>query len=552
MTSTLEQMVCMALVGFGSLACEAPGSVPESSGEVVLAAEAARNGGHTHGAADFPLPPDRFLDGTANNPRNPRWGAVGAPFLRLTRFAYADGIAAPSGPDRPNARAISNRVCRARNLPPDPRGLSDLLGAWALLLAHDTQNFRAAEPTEQFGILVPEDDPDITPGSIMPLSRWIWDISTGRDRRNPRLQLNESTSFLDGSVIYGIDPTRAAAIRLFAGGQLKVSPGNLLPFNTFGLPNRVPGPNFFLAGDDRANTNFPLIALQTLFVREHNRIAAELAAATPTLSDEQIYRRTRKIVGALIQAITYQEFLPALLGPYAPNGSARYDKRIDATISEIFSTVGFRFGHSVLPLDFLLIDDSGNVTRIPQRDTVFNPAIVTANGLEPIFRGLWSQVMQRIDPEVIDDSRNQTVNFGQRIDLLAFDFQSGREFGIADYARVRTDLGLRRPRSFRDITSDAELRAALEEAYGGDLSLVDPLVGALAEDHLPGASVGPLIAAILHEQFTRLKLGDRFYYENDPAFSAEEIATLKATTLAAVIRRNTTLSDVPDAVFFAH
>ncbi|WP_437537125.1 peroxidase family protein [Sorangium sp. So ce726] len=548
-------IACAAIVASFAVSCEAPSSDPELAGAAELPVEsvtAALETSATHGEeVTFPLPPDRSLDGTSNNARDPRWGAVGERFKRITRSAYADGVAAPSGPERPNARAVSNRVCRAETLPSDPRGLSDMLGAWALLLSHDLQSFRAAEPTEQFGILVPADDDVMVPGATIPLARWIWDISTGRERSNPRLQINNSTSYLDASVIYGIDPTRAAALRTFSQGQMRVSDGNLLPFNTAGLPNRVPGPNFFLAGDERANTNFALIALQTLFVREHNRIAAGLAAATPPLTDEQIYRRARKIVSAEIQSITYQEFLPALLGPRAPSASGRYDPRTNATISEIFSVVGFRFGHSLLSPDYLLVDDAGGVTRVPQRETFFNPAIVSARGVEPIFRGLWSQVMQRIDPEVVDDIRNQTVRFGEKIDLVAYDIQSGREFGIADYSRVRADLGLQKIRSFREITADLDRRAALEDAYG-DVSRIDALVGALSEDPLPNASVGPLFAAILREQFVRLRDGDRFWYENDPAFTPAEVAAIRATTLASVILRNTRLSDVPANVFYAH
>lgn len=521
-----------------------------SSAPATSLTESELRNAHGKDEVAFALPPNRSLDGTSNNQRHPRWGSVGEPFLRLTRFAYADGIAAPSGPDRPNARSVSNRVCRARSLPLDPRGLNDLLGAWALFLSHDLQSFRAAEPTEQFGIVVPDDDDVMIPGSIIPLARWVWDISTGRNRREPRLQVNNSTSFLDASVVYGIDPTRAGALRTFSSGQLKVSAGGLLPLNTFGLPNRVPGPNFFLAGDERANTNFALIALQTLFLREHNRVAQQVATATPLLTDEQIYQRTRKIVSAEIQAITFEEFLPSLLGPAAPAGSAKYDARLNPTVSEIFSVVGFRFGHSLLSPDFLIIDDMGNVTRVPQRDTFFNPGIVVMRGIEPILRGLWTQTMQRVDPEVVDDIRNQTVRFDQKIDLLAYDIQSGREFGVGDYGRVRQDLGLRRPRSLHDITKDAARIEALQSVYR-DLSEVDALVGALAEDLLPGASVGPLFAAIIRAEFARLRSADRLWYEYDPAFSSTEISALRATRLADLIRRNTTLSDVPDSVFFS-
>jgi hypothetical protein len=79
---------------------------------------------------------------------------------------------------------------------------------------------------------------------------------------------------------------------------------------------------------------------------------------------------------------------------------------------------------------------------------------------------------------------------------------------------------------------------------------MDALIGMLAEDHLPDAALGPLAAAGLSAQFTRLRDGDRFWYENDDDFAAEEIAELQATRLSDIIQRNTSLTTLQDNVFF--
>jgi hypothetical protein len=72
---------------------------------------------------------------------------------------------------------------------------------------------------------------------------------------------------------------------------------------------------FFLAGDVRVNENVEPTSIQTLFAREHNRLADQIARNNPALTDEPIYQRARALVGAEIQVITYKQWLPALLGP---------------------------------------------------------------------------------------------------------------------------------------------------------------------------------------------------------------------------------------------
>ena len=47
------------------------------------------------------------------------------------------------------------------------------------------------------------------------------------------------------------------------------------------------------------------------------------------------------------------------------------------------------------------------------------------------------------------------------------------------------------------------------------INAIDPFVGMLAEDHLPGSNVGPVLNAMIRNQFLRLMDGDRFFYTGD-------------------------------------
>ena len=64
----------------------------------------------------------------------------------------------------------------------------------------------------------------------------------------------------------------------------------------------------------RANEQFNLIVMHTVWMREHNRIADALSAANPNLSDEQLFQETRRIVIAEYQHIIYNEWLPLIVG----------------------------------------------------------------------------------------------------------------------------------------------------------------------------------------------------------------------------------------------
>ncbi|MFO0959506.1 MAG: peroxidase family protein [Isosphaeraceae bacterium] len=353
----------------------------------------------------------------------------------------------------------------------------------------------------------------------------------------------------------------ANALRTFRGGMLKTSAGGLLPINdaaTFPggpLPmandaHIVPDDQLFAAGDVRADENIELTSLQTLFVREHNAWAARISAGDPSLNDEPIYQRARAIVIGEIQAITYNQWLPTLLGPGAIAPYRGYNPAVNPGISNEFSTAAFRFGHSMLGDDVEFLDNQGLEVRdsIPLSQAFSNPGVVKQAGIDPLLKYLASDPASEVDVKVVDSVRNML--FGPPgsggLDLASLNIQRGRDHGLADYNTVRQALGLPRVTGFDQITSDGTLAAKLRSLYGS-VDNVDLWVGALAEDHVPGGSVGPTTRAILADQFTRLRDGDRFWYQN--AFSGPMLRQIDGTNLSDVIRRDTGVANLQDNPF---
>ena len=501
----------------------------------------------------------RTIDGTNNNPQNPQWGSTNSQLLRHVAPDYEDGIAQPSGADRPNVREISNTVVAQENPIYNEKEASDFIWQWGQFIDHDITLSDEGRPAESFPIHVPTGDPYFDPQSTgtqqISLNRSVYDPATGTASGNPRQQINQITAFIDASMVYGSDPIRADALRAYDGtGRLKTSSGNLLPFNTDGLPNLGgPDPTLFIAGDIRANEQVGLTSMHTLFMREHNRVADLMHHHFPRLRDDAIYEAARAWVGALIQVITYKEFLPMLLGPDALKPYSGYKREVNPGIATEFSTAGYRVGHTLLSPVLLRLKKNGHT--IPEGNLALREAflvpwrLTNEGGIEPLLRGLATNRAQEIDNYVIDDVRN--FLFGPPgsggFDLASLNLQRGRDHGIPTYNDVRLALGLTPALTFADITKKPDVQQKLESVYGR-VELVDVWIGGLAEDHRPGAMVGDLIHAILVDQFERLRDGDRFFYLN--AFPNYQIRILEATTLADVIRRNTTINrEIQDNVF---
>lgn len=465
----------------------------------------------------------------------------------------------PAGASRQSPRSISNMIAPQTSDLPDSGGRSDFLWVWGQFLDHDLSLTLVGD--EPFPVSVPLNDlffdPFGTGSQELAFHRSESAPGTGSTPTNPREFRNMITAFVDGSQVYGSDQVRADALRSFHGGLLRTSDGEFPPLNTDNLPMDTVGPqeptSVFLCGDVRANENVALLSLHTLFVREHNHWARRLTKQFPSWTDEELYQMARKIVGAELQVVTYNHFLPSLLGQGALPSYQGYDPTIDPSIDVLFSTAGFRIGHTMVSPTFLRLGADGQPIaegNLELRDGFFRPdLLVDEGGVDPVIRGLAVDTMQAVDTRVIDDLRN--FLFGPPgaggMDLLSLNIQRGRDHGLTDYNTVRVTFGLPAVTQFSEITSDLNQQQALAVAYG-NVDDIDAWAGLLSEDHLPGSVTGPTVAAILIDQFTRLRDGDRFFYLNDPDL-VDYVPYLEQLTLSQIIARNSGV-ELQDDVFF--
>ena len=402
---------------------------------------------------------------------------------------------------------------------------------------------------------------------FIPLTR----IADANESEPLRQYINEITSFIDGSQVYGSEDERAEFLRANDGtGKLKsqiVNGEELLPLDEedSGLGNANPlgldKDELFIAGDVRANEQIGLAAAHTLFVREHNRIAEEIGnrieqgdKALLDLQEESgletgdfIYESARKVVGAEIQFITYNEYLPLLLGDSLLEDYSGYDPNINPNISLEFANVSFRLGHSQLSNEIQRVNADGTtVESIALGDAFFDPQEIKDDGVNSLLLGLPTQVAQEVDNLVVDGVRNFLFGAGTGgFDLAAVNIQRGRDVGLPSYNDARRGLGLAPATSFlttdgeQGITSNPEIAARFAEIYDS-VEDVDFWIGGISEDPVNGGLVGELFSVVLTEQFENLRSGDRFFYLNDSSDLAILAPDLENTTLSGIIQQNTT------------
>lgn len=470
------------------------------------------------------------FDGYQNNIINPILGKTETALKRNSSVAYGDGISTLV-PRTPTPREISNNICSQILSIPNKDRLTDFFWLWGQFIDHELDMTPANQ--EDANMTTPGND--TYPNLTIPFKRseFIYNSS-------PRQQVNKLTSFIDGFNVYGNTDRCCVLRKLDGSGKMKtiLSDNNedILPLNIFNLDNDQPQgtlkTDFFVAGDTRCNENIALTAIHTLFVREHNRLCDNIKSSNPNYSEEEIFQQARRQIIALMQKITFNDFLPILLGNNSISPYQGYNKNIDPSIATEFSTVGYRLGHTMISSTL----DVGT-SSILLRNAFFTPSYVKTNGIDQILLGFARHVMQEIDNYIVDDLRN--FLFGpptmtQMLDLASLNIQRGRDHGITDYNSLRVAYGLTAYTQFSQITSDTSLQTKLSTTYSS-INGIDPWIGALCEDHVSGAQVGPLLKQIIKDQFERIRDGDRFWWETNFMIDQQEI---KNTTLTDIVNRN--------------
>ncbi|XP_066986396.1 peroxidase-like [Macrobrachium rosenbergii] len=382
----------------------------------------------------------------------------------------------------------------------------------------------------------------------------------------PREQLNQHSAYLDGSVIYGVKKETADSLRTFQNGALKAQVTRegqrLLPPSSnindgCNIRDKFNNGKFcFVAGDGRVNEQLLLTFFQTVWKREHNRLARVLQTFNPTWGDEKLFQEARRIVIAELQQVTYSEFLPAVLGPFVMNAldlnvltggrySTDYDSKLDVSISNAFATAAYRFGHSLIADIILKINRFGVPSTEQLSSLFFLPfSLYEQDTVGNLARGATSQPSAKVDAyfskEVSGKLFKGSLPFG--LDLVALNIQRGRDHGLKGYTQWRIHCGLNPINSFAELNSvmDDHIVEGFRKVYRS-VHDIDLFVGGVSEHPIFGGILGPTFTCLVADQFLRIKKADRYWfeYQDGPApFTAAQLTQLRKVTLARILCNN--------------
>ncbi|KAF8771500.1 Peroxidase like protein [Argiope bruennichi] len=520
--------------------------------------------------------PYRTMNGKCNNLRYPLWGAANQCFRRHLPAVYTgfDNFRkSVTGALLPEPRQLTLSIFQ--NHHNSSEDVSLMYTIYGQTIAHDISlaNFEIPQTPccapENVNhsvcktMLVPPSDPFYAQFNVTCLS-FTRTVACNACNTNKRQQNTQQTAAMDASIVYGPDDNIAYGLRTNDGTGKLLSNytkiGELLPSGNNPQDTFCPmlkKYKCFQAGDSRINQHAALTSMQTVYMREHNRIAEELKKLNPNWNDERLYQEARRINIAQLQNINFQEHLPHLLGHYymskfdlqVKNGSGgtRYNPEVQLGVWNEFSTAAFRI-HSMIATDV-------GALNLQFVNLFSNPGLLWKGHAGEILNGATSVPSEKFDRWFVNDvtdfiTRKNGAPYGS--DLAARDVQRGRDHGIAPYVHYvyfcsdgQVDI-----QSFDDLVNyeiiSNEGVMLLKRNYA-KVQDVDLYVGLQLEHDARGAKVGPTAVCIIARQYYHLKYGDRFYFEHigeAGSFTAAQRTSIKQASLSRLLCDNTYISEV--------
>lgn len=390
-------------------------------------------------------------------------------------------------------------------------------------------------------------------------AQWFTDGFLRSDRATPPdPRKNDSTHEIDLCQIYGLTEQATGEVRAGERGLLHsqtingeeyppylyVDGTKRFPSITVAREEQVPAQrrgDLFAIGTDTANVQIGHVLLNVLFLREHNRLARELAREYPGWDDERLFQTARNILIVVLIKVVIEEYINHI-APYhfrfsldSTEGLQRARWMRTNRMASEFNLL-YRW-HGLIPSTLT----AGGRERTIE-ETAFNPGLVAEHGLGRLFEEASSQPAGRVGL------------FNTPPYLLGAEIASirkGRAVALASYNDYREHCRFPRVTDFDQISSDPRVRDGLRDCHR-DVERIEFYVGLFAEDPRPNSVLPSLIGRMVgvdafSQALTNPLLAPRVY--NPQTFSPLGWRTIATTRgLSDLLQRNVPPRDRPHLV----
>jgi len=288
----------------------------------------------------------------------------------------------------------------------------------------------------------------------------------------------------------------------------------------------------FAFGGDRANVTPQTAMINTLFLREHNRIANIIEKSNITWDDERIFETTRNILIVILIKIVIEEYINHI-SPYL------FQFKADPSVSwnaqwnrpnwfAIEFNLLYRW-HSLIPDT---INWGSNCIQI--NDWIYNNAPLTDVGLGAAFDYTSKQKSCEIGLFNTSSSLSATEIASIR---------QGRVNELDSYNAYRKAMRFPELTKFEQLSSDQKIIDNLKRLYNNNINDIDFYVGLFAEDPRQNSAVPSLIGRMVaidafSQALTNPLLSKNVF--NDATFTRQGMSIINETScLNDLVKRNT-------------
>lgn len=454
-------------------------------------------------------------------------------------------------------RGLTDRRYSGRHLPAAPAYTATLPPAEEVLkLFKKTGDLRARDTSLLFPFF----------------AQWFTDSFLRTKWKKPEEQdfaENESNHEIDLCQIYGISEVQTDMLRAKEGGRLKSQTidGEEYPAPLFEerggqvvlrpeFENLYSEENFnrvfanaddghkkncFAVGLEHGNSTLGNTLMNTLFLREHNRIAGELQKAHPDWDDERLFQTTRNICIVLLLKIVIGDYIvhiaPAEFPLMVVPGMAEKERWYRTNWIAVEFALLYRW-HDLIPSTVVFDGETRDSSALRHGNTW-----LLELGVDRVCREASQQLAGRI-------TLGNTPDFLMKVKETSL--AMARRCELAPYNAYREHYGKKRIGSFEELTRDPALAAKLKAVYG-DIDKLEWFVGIFAEGYDDREMMGELLKTMVaNDAFTQALtnplLAEGIY--NEKTFSPEGLRIIENTsTLADLIQRNTGITDKAEVGF---